>query len=177
MVSGMRSQAQAGVTVGRAFIAATSLVVGAAHLLLASTAASAGECPADKVLKTPRTIAQVTDDSKLKGEVVNSVNPSGWRGVNGLMLRTRRLTILPGGKVPTHSHGDRPAIIYIISGEIIEHSTTCSVPIVHKAGESTAEFGGDLQHWWENKGKKTVVLTSSDLVPIEMMNDKMMQMP
>ena len=157
-----------------------SIKIGALALGLsafASGAAFAGSCPADKVLKTPQKIETVTDDSKLKGEVVETVDPTGWRGMKGLMLRTRRLTIQPGGFVPTHSHADRPAIIYIISGEIIEHNTTCSVPIVHKAGDSTAEFGGELQHWWENKGSVTVVLTSSDLVPIEMMNDKMMQMP
>ena len=142
-----------------------------------SSGAFAGACPADKILKTPQKIENVTDASKLTAEVVNSVDPSGWRGMKGLILRTRRLSILPGGFVPTHSHADRPAIIYIISGEIIEHSTTCQVPIVHKAGDSTAEFGSDLQHWWENKGTEPVVLTSSDLVPIEMMNDRMMQMP
>lgn len=139
--------------------------------------AFAGECPADKVLKTPQKIEMVTDDSKLKGEVVNMVDPSGWRGMKGIMLRTRRLTIQPGGFVPTHSHADRPAIIFIVSGEIIEHSTICAVPVVHKAGDSTAEFGASLEHWWENKGTVPVVLTSSDLVPVEMMNDKMMQMP
>lgn len=144
---------------------------------LASGGASAGSCPADKVLKQPQQIQNVTDDSKLKAEVVDMVDPTGWRGMKGLMLRTRRLTIAPGGFVPTHSHADRPAIIYIISGEISEYSTVCSVPIVHKAGESTAEFGGNLQHWWKNNGNVPVVLTSSDLVPIEMMNDKMMQMP
>lgn len=148
-----------------------------AAVALAPALAFAGACPADKVLKTPQKIESVTDDSKLKGEVVNMVDPSGWRGMKGLMLRTRRLTILPGGFVPTHSHADRPAIIYIISGEIIEHSTLCAVPIVHKAGDSTAEFSAGLEHWWVNKGKVPVVLTSSDLVPIEMMNDKMMQMP
>jgi quercetin dioxygenase-like cupin family protein len=149
----------------------------AAAFAIAAAPAMAGQCPADKVLKTPQKIESVTDDSKLKGEVVNTVDPSGWRGMKGLMLRTRRLTIQPGGFVPTHSHADRPAIIYIVSGEIVEHSTECSVPVVHKAGESIAEFGAGLQHWWENTGKETVVLTSSDLVPIEMMNDKMMQMP
>lgn len=141
-----------------------------------SSGVLAGECPADKVLKSPRKIEAITDASKLKAEVVKTVDPSGWRGVKGLMLRTRRLTILPGGYVPTHSHADRPAIIFIISGTIIEHSSVCSVPIVHKAGESTAEFG-NLEHWWVNKGRVPVVLTSSDLVPIEMMNDRMMQMP
>ena len=145
--------------------------------LALASGAFAGECPAEKVLKTPQKIEAVTDAAKLTAEVVKTVDPTGWRGVKGLMLRTRRLTILPGGFVPTHSHADRPAIIYIISGEILEHSTLCADPIVHKAGESTAEFGGDLQHWWENKGTEPVVLTSSDLVPIEMMNDKMMQMP
>jgi quercetin dioxygenase-like cupin family protein len=144
---------------------------------LAVTAARAGECPADKVLRKPQKIETVTDASKLTAEVVQSVNPSGWRGMKGLMLRTRLLTIQPGGFVPTHSHADRPAIIFIISGEIIEHSTVCSVPILHKAGDSTAEFRPGLEHWWENKGTAPVVLTSSDLVPIEKMNDRMMQMP
>ena len=149
----------------------------AAVLSLGLTAdAFAGECPADKVLKSPRKIDSVTDASKLTAEVVTTIDPAGWRGVKGVMLRTRRLTIQPGGFVPTHSHEDRPAIIYIISGEIIEHNSMCSAPIIHKAGESTGEFG-NLQHWWENKGTVPVVLTSSDLVAIEMMNDKMMQMP
>ncbi len=142
-----------------------------------SGAAFAGECPAGKVLQTPQTIDNVTDASKLTAEVVDTVDPSGWRGMKGLMLRTRRLTILPGGFVPTHSHEDRPAIIYIISGEIYENNTKCSVPILHKAGESIAEFGAGLKHWWVNKGTEPCVLTSSDLVPIEMMNDRMMQMP
>jgi len=151
------------------------LVLGVSVAL--STGAFAGECPADKVLKAPQQIDNVTDDSKLKASVVATVDPSGWRGMKGLMLRTRMLTIQPGGFVPTHSHEDRPAIIYIISGEIIEHNTLCAVPIVHKAGDSTAEFGSAVKHWWENKGTEPVVLTSSDLVPIEMMNDKMMGMP
>jgi len=154
-----------------------SLGVATAGSMIVASAALAGECPTDKILKTPQKVEKISDDSKLKGEVVNTVDPTGWRGMKGLMLRTRRLTIQPGGFVPTHSHADRPAIIYIISGEIIEHSTTCAVPIVHKAGDSTAEFGANLEHWWENKATTPVVLTSSDLVPIEMMNDKMMQMP
>lgn len=141
-----------------------------------SSGAVAGSCPADKVLKEARKLEAVTDGSKVKDEVVETVNPAGWRGVKGVMLRTRRLSIAPGGMVPTHSHADRPAIIYVISGEIVEHNSLCSVPIVHKAGEATGEFG-ELQHWWVNNGKDPVVLISSDLVPVEMMNDKMMQMP
>ena len=77
-------------------------------------------------------------------------------------LRLRRLVVKPGGIVPWHSHTDRPAIIYIISGKITEYRSTCAEPIVHRAGESTAEVKG-TSHWWKNTGKKTVVLLSADL--------------
>ena len=45
--------------------------------------------------------------------------------------------------MPWHSHGDRPAIIYIAEGEIVEYASNCAVPIVHKAGEIAA---GDQRH-------------------------------
>jgi len=77
-------------------------------------------------------------------------------------LRLRRLVILPGGIVPWHSHTDRPAIIYIIKGTVTEYRSTCAVPIVHRAGESTGEVKG-TSHWWKNTGSRTVVLLSADL--------------
>ncbi len=155
---------------------AVALAGGLAGAFVAAPA-FANECPPDKVLNPPQKVKTVTDASKLTAEVVQTVDPSGWRGMKGLMLRTRMLTVLPGGFVPTHSHADRPAIIFIISGELVEHSSKCAEPIVHKAGDSIGEFGAGLEHWWENVGSVPCVLTSSDLVPIEMMNDRMMQMP
>ena len=53
----------------------------------------------------------------------------------GRQLRLRKLVVQPGGVVPWHSHDDRPAMIYIVSGEITEYASNCAVPIVHKAGE------------------------------------------
>jgi quercetin dioxygenase-like cupin family protein len=78
-------------------------------------------------------------------------------------LRFRKLTIEPGGIVPWHSHGDRPAIIYIAEGEIVEYASNCSVPIVHKAGEIRPETSG-TSHWWQNLGSKTVVLFVGDVL-------------
>jgi quercetin dioxygenase-like cupin family protein len=69
--------------------------------------------------------------------------------------------------VPTHNHDDRPTLVYIVKGEIIEHNTYCLVPIVWKAGEESKEFGPGFGHWWENKGDTEVVLTSSDVVAQE----------
>lgn len=78
-------------------------------------------------------------------------------------LRLRRLVIQPGGIVPWHSHADRPAIIYIIKGEVTEYASDCSVPLVHKAGDTTPELHGTA-HWWKNNGTETVVLLSADLL-------------
>jgi quercetin dioxygenase-like cupin family protein len=78
-------------------------------------------------------------------------------------LRLRKLVLQPGGVVPWHSHGDRPAIIYIVEGEIVEYASTCAVPIVHKAGEVARETH-TTSHWWKNTSDKTVVLLSADIL-------------
>ena len=139
-------------------------------LLVAAGTAQAANCPADKVLTQPRQIADAPDVG-IKRETLSVVNLTGWRGVGDLRLRTRRLTVAVNGIVPFHRHDDRPSIVYIVSGEIIEHSAFCSVPIVHRAGEWTPEFGPGHAHWWENKSGREVVLLSSDVVPPDMLDD------
>jgi quercetin dioxygenase-like cupin family protein len=133
------------------------------------TAAQAGACPKDKVLTTPRSI-ESKDSVGVERETLATVKLAGWRGVGDLFLRTRRLTIGPHGVIPTHTHEDRPSIVYIVSGELIEHSTLCSVPIHHKAGEWTPEFGPGHAHWWDNPTDKPAVVTSSDVVDQETIN-------
>ena len=140
-------------------IAAASL--GLATLFAAS--AMAGECPAGKMgvdVTKPGAMApkDVTDT------VLNAIDLAKEPAhLNDRMLRLRRLVVQPGGIVPWHSHGDRPAIIYIVSGEITEYASTCAVPVLHKAGDSTAEMHS-TSHWWQNTGKDPVVLLSADLL-------------
>ncbi|MEO3471195.1 hypothetical protein AAFN86_04945 [Roseomonas sp. CAU 1739] len=138
--------------------------------LFAAPAARAGSCPAEHVLTTPRQIEQAPDVG-VEREILSMVQLKGWRGVGDLFLRTRRLTVAVGGIVPYHEHDDRPSIVYIVSGEIEENSRLCAVPILHRAGEWTPEFGEGHAHWWRNVGTVPVVLTSSDVVPPEMMED------
>lgn len=69
----------------------------------------------------------------------------------------------PGGAVPWHGHSVRPADIYVLSGTIEEYRSTCKVPILHKAGEVSMEFGADLAHRWKNTGTEPVVLISADI--------------
>jgi quercetin dioxygenase-like cupin family protein len=134
--------------------------------LLGSSAGQAGECPKDKILLTPRSIDS-KDSVGVSRETLALINLKGWRGLGDLFLRTRLLKIAPGGIVPTHNHDDRPAMVHIVQGEIIEHNTYCLVPILWKAGEESNEFGVGFGHWWENKGDVEVILTSTDIVDQE----------
>ncbi len=61
--------------------------------------------------------------------------------IKGRELRFRKMVIQPGGVVPWHSHDDRPALIYVAEGEIIEYASNCAAPILHKAGEIRRRAG------------------------------------
>ena len=104
---------------------------------LAATLAQAGECPADQ--KKPDATKPV--DMKPVGvtdTVIAMIDVDQQQGIKDRKFRMRKLTIEPGGIVPWHSHGERPAIIYVIVGENNEYASYCSVPLVHKAGEVVA---------------------------------------
>ena len=127
-----------------------------------ASAAFAGECPADQ--KKPD--AREPVDLKPVGvtdTVIAMIDVEQQQGIKDRKFRMRKLTVEPGGIVPWHSHGERPAIIYIVEGEINEYASNCAVPIVHKAGEVVAETK-EVSHWWKNLGDKTVVLLSADLL-------------
>jgi quercetin dioxygenase-like cupin family protein len=65
--------------------------------------------------------------------------------------------------VPWHSHAERPAIIYIVSGTIVEYASTCAVPIVHRAGDVARETHA-TSHWWKNTSNRPAVLLSADIL-------------
>lgn len=141
-----------------------------------TTGAMADQCPADQVLTAPREIENAPDVG-VDRPILQEVDLTGWRDMGSFHLCMRRLTVAPHGIVPTHAHDDRPSIVLIQSGEIVEHSAFCAVPILHKAGDSTPEFGRGHKHWWENLTDQPVVLISIDVIPVEMAKDPMMQMP
>jgi quercetin dioxygenase-like cupin family protein len=136
--------------------------------VVASGTAQAGSCPTDKM--TPGGQGQGQSNSPAKGvtdTVIGSTDLSKEPiGVHDRLFRLRKLVVEPGGVVPWHSHGDRPAIIYIISGEITEYASTCAVPILHTAGETTTEVHSTA-HWWKNTGSTTVTLLSADLLRVK----------
>ena len=75
--------------------------------------------------------------------------------VQDRVMRMQLTTYEPGASNKPHSHKDRPEVVYILSGRIIEHR-----------GDVTKEYGpGDTftadhstNHWMENKGTVPAVM-------------------
>ncbi|MDX2308804.1 MAG: cupin domain-containing protein [Hyphomicrobium sp.] len=133
-----------------------------AIVLTAATLVEAGECPENKVTTDGQKAGAVAHSNvteKLLGQIDLSKEKAA---VVGHHFRMRRLEIQPGGEVAWHSHDDRPALIYVVSGSVTEYASTCAVPIEHKAGDLSIEQGG-LSHWWKNNSKKAAVLISADI--------------
>jgi len=130
-------------------LAAHEVKTGETHFHLAQTVvpeaekARAQELMADGPTKT----------SGIRGvDLLGSVSLDGeFTTSDGLMLRARELVIEPGGIVAVHQHDNRPGVAYIIEGEMTEHRSSESGPVVKAAGDTAFERSG-VVHWWENTG-------------------------
>lgn len=126
------------------------------------SSATAGECPAGQMK------AEARDKVEIKAQGVSDVTLGSINlekqpaNIKDRELRFRKLTIEPGGIVPWHSHDDRPALIFVQQGEIVEYASNCAEPILHKAGDIRPEVFG-TSHWWKNLGTETVILYVGDV--------------
>jgi quercetin dioxygenase-like cupin family protein len=141
-----------------AAFAAFGLTAGAAH---------AGSCPANQVTADGQK-AGATAHKNVTDKVIASIDLAQEAvKLKDTKFRLRQLVVQPGGEVAWHSHEERPAIIYIVSGSITEYASTCAVPIVHKAGDVARETH-TTKHWWKNTTKKPTVLLSADILQDKM---------
>ncbi|MCI0598692.1 MAG: cupin domain-containing protein [Beijerinckiaceae bacterium] len=140
-----------------------SLVLAAAlGAALFATSAKAGQCPADE-MRADATKPAANPAKGVTDTVLSAIDLSKEpAAIEGRTLRLRKLVVQPGGVVPWHSHADRPAIIYIVEGTIIEYASNCAVPIVHKSGEVARETS-ETSHWWKNTSRSPVTLLSADV--------------
>ena len=79
----------------------------------------------------------------------------------GRPLRMRRITVQPGGALALHNHVDRPAVTYMLQGEMTYHYQD-GRSVTVRPGEGFAE-GRMTTHWGENTGKTVAVWVAVDI--------------
>jgi quercetin dioxygenase-like cupin family protein len=79
----------------------------------------------------------------------------------GRPLRMRRITVQPGGALALHNHADRPAVTYMLQGEMTYHQQG-KPDVVVRPGDGFAE-GRATTHWGENTGKVPAVWIAVDI--------------
>lgn len=79
----------------------------------------------------------------------------------GRPLRMRKVTLQPGGVLGLHNHVDRPAITYLLQGQVTYHQEG-KPDLVANPGDGFAE-GRATTHWAENTGKVPAVWIAVDI--------------
>src|SRR5437879_12462176 len=80
---------------------------------------------------------------------------------SGYQLRLRTITFEPGGVAGFHSHKERPAFAYILSGHLTELRQGGYAKTLGPGGFITESR--DVDHWAENRGAAKVVLVGVDV--------------
>lgn len=79
----------------------------------------------------------------------------------GRPLRMRKITLQPGGVLGLHNHVDRPAITYLLQGQMTYHQEG-RPPQVANPGDGFAE-GRATTHWGESTGHVPAVWIAVDI--------------
>ncbi len=79
----------------------------------------------------------------------------------GRPLRMRKITLQPGGVLGLHNHVDRPAITYLLQGQMTYHQDG-KPDLVANPGDGFAE-GRATTHWAESTGSVPAVWVAVDI--------------
>jgi len=79
----------------------------------------------------------------------------------GRPLRMRKVTLQPGGVLGLHNHVDRPAVTYLLQGQMTYHQEQ-KPDLVANPGDGFAE-GRATTHWAESTGKVPAVWIAVDI--------------
>lgn len=79
----------------------------------------------------------------------------------GRPLRMRKITLQPGGVLGLHNHVDRPAVTYLLQGQMTYHQEG-KPDLVANPGDGFAE-GRATTHWAESTGNVPAVWIAVDI--------------
>ena len=139
-----------------AAIIALGLVIAASYLQLRWLSEAGGAIAAAAQRQPPpQTVGQ--SEEALRSLDLTDELESG----KGRPLRMRKITVQPGGALALHNHVDRPAVTYMLQGEMTYHQEG-RPDVVIRAGDGFAE-GRATTHWGENTGKVPAIWIAVDI--------------
>ena len=95
-------------------------------------------------------------------EMLRSLDLTGeLESTQGRPLRMRKITLPPGGVLGIHNHVDRPAITYLLQGQMTYHQDG-KPDLVANPGGGFAE-GRSTTHWGESTGNVPAVWIAVDI--------------
>ena len=95
-------------------------------------------------------------------EALRSLDLTGeLDSAKGRPLRMRKITVQPGGALALHNHVDRPAVTYMLQGQMTYHQEG-KPDVVANPGDGFAE-GRATTHWGENTGSVPAVWIAVDI--------------
>lgn len=103
-----------------------------------------------------------TADAGRSDEALRTLDLTGeLETAAGRPLRMRRITLQPGGVIGLHDHVDRPAVTYLLQGEMT-YRQTGKPDVVVRPGGGFAE-GRMTTHWAENTGNVPAIWIAVDI--------------
>ncbi|MGH1538978.1 MAG: cupin domain-containing protein [Arenicella sp.] len=80
--------------------------------------------------------------------------------MKGYDIRGRKITLLPGAATAEHSHAERPGIVYVMQGSVVEYRNGEKRKFT--MGDTWIETA-DTVHWVKNPMKEPAVIFMVDL--------------
>jgi quercetin dioxygenase-like cupin family protein len=103
-----------------------------------------------------------TQNAGFSDELLRTIDLSReFDSTSGRTLRMRKITLQPGGVLGLHNHVDRPAITYMLQGQVTYHQEGKPNQVLNP-GEGSAE-GRATMHWAESTGKVPAVWIGVDI--------------
>jgi quercetin dioxygenase-like cupin family protein len=103
-----------------------------------------------------------TADSGRTEQMLRTLDLTGeLESGKGRPLRMRKITVQPGGLLAVHNHVDRPAVTYMLQGQMTYHQEG-KPAVVANAGDGFAE-GRSTTHWGESTGTVPAVWIAVDI--------------
>ncbi len=124
-----------------------------------------GAAPARAAAESVRRFEPLGDPSAVREDVLALLNlAEELPGAEGLGLRTRRITLEPGGETPVSVVDAGPLNVFVLQGAVMERRTDATADIALSEGVVTDALPG-VSIAWRNAADAPAVLLVSDMIP------------